>query len=167
MRHRSLSLVTALSALLAFSTQARAEDVISTRLMTLELANDIAMAAVQACRDTGYQVSVVVVDRSAIPQVVLRDVKASRFTTEIALKKANATILGGVSTGDFLSNRSDIADTMNQLDEVLVLRGALPIEAAGSLLGAVGVSGALGGDKDEACARKGLEAVAERLAFVE
>lgn len=166
LRHK-LSLYTTLSALLLTASPSYADDVITSRVMTLELANDIAMAAVQACRDTGYQVSVVVVDRSAVSQVVLRDVKASRFTTEIALKKANATILGGVGTGDFLTNRGDIADTMNHLDDVLVLRGGLPIEAAGSLLGAVGVSGALGGDKDEACARKGLDAVAERLAFIE
>ncbi len=146
---------------------APAQDVLTTRQMSLELANDIALAAVKACRDAGYQVSVVVVDRSAVPQVVLRDALATRFTTEIALKKANATVLSGVSTQAFLRNRADISTAMNHLDDVLVLRGALPIEAAGSLLGAVGVSGALGGDKDEACARRGLEAVAERLAFVE
>lgn len=164
---RHLALLPTLFAVLTATQTIQASDVIGARLMSLELANDIAMAAVKACRETGYQVSVVVVDRSGIPQVVLRDAKASRFTTEIALKKANASVLGGVSTHAFLQNRSDISATMNHLDEVLVLRGALPIEAAGSMLGAVGVSGALGGDKDEVCAQAGLDAVADRLAFVE
>jgi uncharacterized protein GlcG (DUF336 family) len=145
----------------------QAEDVIQARLMSLELANDIAMAAVQACRETGYQVSVVVVDRNGIDQVVVRDAKASRFTTEIARKKANATILSAVSTGEFLKNRADITQAMNHLDEILVLRGALPINAAGSLIGAVGVSGALGGDKDEACAQQAMDSVADRLAFAD
>lgn len=167
MRSKLTGLSLALLSTFGLIHTAQADDVISARLMSLELANDIAMEAVKACRELGYQVSVVVVDRSGIPQVVLRDAKASRFTTEIALKKANASILGGVSTHTFLQNRSDISATMNHVDEVLVLRGALPIEAAGSMLGAVGVSGALGGDKDEICAQKGLEAVAERLAFVE
>lgn len=163
---RHLSAVV-LSLLPVLPVVAHADDVLTTRQMSLELANDIAMAAVKACREAGYQVSVVVVDRSAVPQVVLRDALASRFTTEIALKKANAAVLGGVSTHDFLQNRRDISDTMNQLNDVLVLRGALPIQAAGSMLGAVGVSGALGGDKDEVCAQRGLDAVAERLAFVD
>lgn len=167
MSHRTLARAAALAAVFALGAPAHADDVVSSRLMTLELANDIATAAVKACRELGYQVSVVVVDRSAVPQVMLRDVKASRFNTELALKKANASVLGGVSTHDFLQNRSDITAVMNHLDDVLVLRGALPIQAAGSMLGAVGVSGALGGDKDEICARKGLEAVADRLAFIE
>ena len=50
---------------------------------------------------------------------------------------------------------------------VLVLAGALPIRAAGMLLGAVGVSGAPGGDKDEACARQALEGFQERLEFAD
>lgn len=146
---------------------ARADDVIDTRLMSLELAADIATAAVAACREMGYQVSAVVVDRGGIDQVVMRDVHASRFTTEIARRKANAVVLSAVSTAEFLRNRPEIIASMNQLDEVLVLQGSLPIRAAGALLGAVGVSGALGGDKDEACAAKALESVAERLAFVD
>jgi uncharacterized protein GlcG (DUF336 family) len=43
----------------------------------------------------------------------------------------------------------------------------VPIRAAGSLVGAVGVSGAPGGDKDEACALTGVEAVQERLEFAD
>lgn len=167
MRHTLRQLTAAAGCALSLTGTAQADDVVQARLMSLELANDIAMAAVQACRESGYQVSVVVVDRNGIDQVVLRDAKASRFTTEIARKKANATILSSVSTGEFLNNRTDITAAMNHLDEILVLRGALPINAAGSLIGAVGVSGALGGDKDEACAMKAMDSVADRLAFAE
>ena len=37
------------------------------------------------------------------------------------------------------------------------MAGAVPVRAAGALLGAVGVSGAPGGDLDEACAKQGLK----------
>jgi len=154
-------------ALLLGAGPAPAGDVVQARLMTLELAADIARGAVEACRASGYQVAAVVVDRSAVTQVVLRDLHATRFNTEIARKKANAVILGRVSSAEFLHNRSDIAAAMNQLQDVLVLKGALPINAAGQLLGAVGVSGAPGGERDEVCARQALEAVAERLEFME
>lgn len=144
-----------------------AADVVETRLMSLELAADIAKGAVAACREMGYQVSAVVVDRSAVAQVIMRDVHASRFNTELARKKANAVILSSASGTEFLRNRPEIIATMNQLDDVLVLQGGLPIRAAGAMIGAIGVSGALGGDKDEICAAKALEGVEERLAFID
>ena len=156
-----------LASLLAIVPAAEAADVMATRLMSMELARDIAVHAVEACREDGFQVSAVVVDRSGVVQAVLRDAYATRFNTEIATKKANAAVLGNVSTTEFLANRDDITAVMNHLDDVLVLKGALPIRAAGTLLGAVGVSGARGGEADEKCAGRALEAVAERLEFVD
>lgn len=64
---------------------------------------------------------------------------------------------------EFVENRQDIAATMNALDDVLVLKGAIPIRTAGSLLGAVGVNGAAGGEVGEACAQVAIDAVAEEL----
>lgn len=142
-------------------------DVVNTRLMTLSLAKDVAGKAVQACRDAGYQVSVVVVDRSGGLQVVLRDVYASRFTVELAQRKANTVVLSGTSSSRMRVDRADIRAELNESRDLLVLDGAVPIRAAGVLLGAVGVSGAPGGDKDEACARKAVEAVQERLDFID
>ncbi|MGB9129230.1 MAG: heme-binding protein [Thiobacillus sp.] len=51
------------------------------------------------------------------------------------------------------------------MNGLIVMDGALPIRAAGSLIGAVGVSGAPGGDKDRACAAAALKKVEERLEF--
>jgi uncharacterized protein GlcG (DUF336 family) len=146
---------------------AAAEDVIDVKLMTLELARDVATAAVDACRKDGYQVSVVVVDRSGRTQVVLRDVFANQYMTQLAQGKANAVILSGTSSGELRNNRADIADELNLLEDLLVLDGGLPIRVAGSVIGAVGVSGAPGGDKDAACAQRGIDAVQERLDFAD
>jgi len=144
-----------------------AGDVIDVKLMTLELARDIAQGAIDACRKDGYQVSVVVADRSGRTQVVMRDVFANQYMTQLALGKANAVILSSTSSGDLRINRADIADELNLLDDLLVLDGGLPIQVAGSLVGAVGVSGAPGGDKDAACAQRGIDAVQERLDFAD
>jgi uncharacterized protein GlcG (DUF336 family) len=146
---------------------ALAGDVINVKLMTLELARDIAQGAIDACREDGYQVSVVVADRSGRTQVVLRDVFANQYLTQLALGKANAVILSATSSAALRKNRADIADELNLLDDVLVLDGGLPIQVAGSLIGAVGVSGAPGGDKDAACAQRGIDAVQERLDFAD
>jgi uncharacterized protein GlcG (DUF336 family) len=42
-------------------------------------------------------------------------------------------------------------------------QGALPIKIGEEVIGAVGVSGAPGGDKDEACAKAGLDKIADQL----
>jgi uncharacterized protein GlcG (DUF336 family) len=144
-----------------------AEDVMTVRQMSLDLGAEIARKAVDACFEQGYQASAVVVDRAANVLVSMRHPNASKFTTEIATRKANTVILSSVSTGEFKKNRADIINEMNLLDDIMVLEGGLPIQAAGSLLGAVGVSGAPGGDKDAACAKKGIDAVQERLDFAE
>lgn len=45
------------------------------------------------------------------------------------------------------------------------MEGGLPIRAGGTLAGAVGVSGAPGGDLDAACAQKAVDSAANCLGF--
>lgn len=142
-----------------------AGDVVTYKQMSLELATEAAQLSVEACRKKGYQVSAVVVDRAGNLQVALRDVYASRFTTEIAQRKANAVILSGIDSGTFRKNREDIRQELNHIDGLIVMEGGLPITSGGSLLGAIGVSGAPGGNLDADCAKSALKALEERLIF--
>jgi len=41
----------------------------------------------------------------------------------------------------------------------------LPIKIGDDVIGAVGVSGAPGGDKDEVCAKAGIDKVADQLKY--
>ncbi len=140
-------------------------DMLPVKQISLELARDIAMGAVEACRKDGCNVSVVVLDRAGNVQVALRDTLAARHTLEIAERKAGMTIMSGIASGDFLAARGDIRPELNHIDGLIVMEGGLPIQAAGSLIGAVGVSGAPGGEKDAACATAALKKVEERLEF--
>lgn len=140
-----------------------AGDVVTGERIGMGLAADIAEEAVAACAGRGYAVTAVVVDPSGDPQVMMRATHAPRFTRQIATDKARAVILAGIDSGAFRANRGDIRQEMNHVDGVLVLDGAVPIESAGSTIGALGVSGAPGGDKDAACAREALDAFFERL----
>ena len=47
----------------------------------------------------------------------------------------------------------------------VILGGGVRVEAAGVTVGAVGVSGAPGGDADDACAKAGIAAVQDKLDF--
>lgn len=146
---------------------ARAGDAYSIKNIGLDLATDIAAAAVDECRKQGYQVSVVVVDRNGLLRVAMRDDLAPRFTLQISEEKANLAVMAGTSSGDFRKRRDDIRAEMNHLDDIIVMEGALEIVAGGARLGAIGVSGAPGGDIDEACAQKALDRHADRLEFLE
>lgn len=131
----------------------------------MDLARDLASEAVMACRQMGYQVSAVVVDRNGLLRAALRDDLAARFTLQIAEEKANAVVMSGISSADFRSQREDIRPEMNHVHGILMMEGGLEIVSGGYRLGAIGVSGAPGGDKDEDCARKALEKYQERLDF--
>ena len=142
-----------------------AADVISDKSIGMELARDIANEAVMACRKDGYHIAAVVVDRHAIMRAALRDDLASRFTLEIAERKANMTVMAWTDSGRFKKAREDIRQELNHIDGLIVMTGAVKIVAGGFNLGAIGVSGAPGGEKDEACAKKALEKLQERIEF--
>jgi len=163
-RSRIASLLTAL---LLGSSPAFAGDILTLKRLSPDLALEVVKLAVDACRAEGYQVTAVVVADDGAEMALMRDAGASRFTIQIAREKANAVILSGVASGLFRDNRRDIQQEMNHVEGILVLQGGLPIEAGGYQLGAIGVSGAPGGDRDEVCARKALEKVQERLEFAD
>jgi uncharacterized protein GlcG (DUF336 family) len=54
---------------------------------------------------------------------------------------------------------------LRNVPRFVAIGGGVMIEAHGSLLGAIGVSGAPGGEADEACALAGVRAIAESLEF--
>lgn len=156
---------TVIGAAIAAAALASAADVVQIERMDMGLAAEIAKRSVEACREQGYWVSAVVVDRSANVQVVMRDTYAARFTMQIAEQKANAVIMAGTDTGTFVASRSDIRNELNNIDGLIMMEGGLPVKSGDTLLGAVGISGAPGGDKDAACAAKALDSLKERLAF--
>ena len=149
----------------SLSAMAAQPDLLPVRQISMELARDIAMGAIEACRKDGYTDSAVVLDRAGNVQAALRDSLAARHTLEIAERKDGMSIMSGSDSGEFRAARGDIRPELNHIDGLIVMDGALPIRAAGSLIGAVGVSGAPGGEKDAACAASALKKVEERLEF--
>jgi len=149
------------------STDLFGTDVFTQKNIGLELANDIAKMSIDACRKDGFNVSVVVVDKHGNVRSVMRDDLAAKFTIEIAQRKANMVVMSGIASGAFKAARADIQQELNHIEGLIVMQGGLPILASGIVIGAVGVSGAPGGDKDEACAAVAIKAMTERLAFAD
>lgn len=142
-------------------------DVLTQKNIGLESANDIAKMSIDACRKNGFNVSAVVVDKHGNIRSVMRDDLAAKYTIEIAQRKANMVVMSGIASGAFRAARTDIQQELNHIEGLIVMQGGLPIRAGGVLIGAVGVSGAPGGDKDEDCAAVAIEKITERLEFAD
>jgi uncharacterized protein GlcG (DUF336 family) len=156
-------------ALLISPGQAVAQDAatFATRNLTVETALKAAQAALKKCRDSGWQVAVAVVDRSGVVQVVLRDRYAGPHTPRTAGGKAWTAASFRSNTGALidLTQPGKVQSGVRNLPHVVVLGGGMIIEGGGQMLGAIGVSGAPGGEADEACAKAGIAAIQESLEF--
>jgi len=161
-------LVSALAVALLLVAPVRAQDaLVAYNSLSPELALDLARAALAECRKRGYQASVAVTDRSGIPQVMLRDRFAGAHTVRTAIDKAWTAASFRTNTTDLVASTQPGMPQagLRQLPRVVSLGGGVIVEAKGSLVGAVGVSGGPGGDADDACAKAGIEAVRDKLDF--
>jgi uncharacterized protein GlcG (DUF336 family) len=163
---RNLLTVTAISCLLAAPAAAQ-EALVTYKSLSPELAQDLAKATLADCRKRGFQVTVAVVDRFGVTQVLLRDRFAGPHTVSTATGKAWTAASFRTSTTELaaISQPGMMQAGIRHLPGAVVIGGGLTVEAGGSLLGGVGVSGAPGGDADEACAKAGIEAVRDKLEF--
>jgi len=139
----------------------------SSKALTPETALKAAQAALAKCRADGYQVSVAVVDRSGLEQVVLRDRFAGAHSPETATNKAWTAVSFRTNTSDLvkLTQPGQPSSGIRNLPRVVAVGGGVKIEAGGSIVAGIGVSGAPGGDADEVCANAGVKAIADSLEF--
>lgn len=137
----------------------------TTKSLTPEFALKAAQAALAKCRADGFQVSVAVVDRSGITQVLLRDRFAGPHTTDFAVNKAWTAVSFKTSTTELekATRAGQPMSGIRNLPRFASVGGGMTIEGGGSLLGGIGVSGAPGGDADEACAKAGIKAISDDL----
>lgn len=138
-----------------------------TQSLTPETALAAAQAALALCRSQGYQVAVAVVDRAGLTQVLLRDRFAGAHTVDVASHKAWTAASFRTSTAG-LAHETQPGKPMSglrSLPRFLAAGGGLVIEGGGSVFGAIGVSGAPGGEADEACAQAGVKAIADVIEF--
>lgn len=153
--------------LLGLPLAASAASTYSLKLLTPETALKAAQAAMKKCRDSGFQVTVVIVDRMGVTQVLLRDRYAGPHTVDMARAKAYTAV-------SFRTDTTALAEAtqpgrpqsgVRHLPGVAAVGGGMMIEAGGALLGAIGVSGAPGGKEDDACASAGIAAIRDAIEF--
>jgi uncharacterized protein GlcG (DUF336 family) len=132
--------------------------------LSASIAMTIAQTAIESCHANGYAVSVTVVGRNGEVIVQVRGDNTPPHTMENSFRKAyTARTLRSPSGA--LAERVKAEPTLPfiHLTNVIAFQGALPIKVGDETIGAAGVSGAPGGEKDEACVKAGIDKVADQL----
>jgi uncharacterized protein GlcG (DUF336 family) len=132
--------------------------------LTTLMAITMAETAVQTCKQQGYNVSAHVVGRNGEILVAMRGDNTGPHTLENSMKKAVTARATRNPSGNFANAvKNNPGAGALRLANMVPAQGALPINVGGDTIGAIGVSGAPGGDKDEACAKAGIDKVANEL----
>jgi uncharacterized protein GlcG (DUF336 family) len=133
----------------------------------LTLALEAVQTAEATCHAKGYNVTALIVDYHGALIALLSGDGASYMTPDFAAYKA-ATVMKFRVASRVVSDRADhdpalVAELKADPKINAAHIGGLPIMAGGEMIGAIAVSGAPGGENDEACDKAGLGKIASRL----
>lgn len=157
------SAIAAVGLVAASIAPARAE-LVSQKVLSTPIALTIAQTAYDVCVQQGYRVSVTLVGAEGQVLVAIRGDGSNPHTFENSQRKAYTSRTFRVPSGEFAQRVKDNPTTSAvHLSGVIAAQGALPIKVGDTVIGGVGVSGAPGGDKDEVCAKAGIDKVADQL----
>jgi uncharacterized protein GlcG (DUF336 family) len=153
------------------ATGAQAQGLVTIQKLSAPLANELVGEAVASCARKGYMVTAVVVDLDGVRQALLRGNGAPIHTLDNAFYKAYSA--ASLTLARKEDSTKAVADRMSKnppstvpqtpLPNVTYAVGGVTIMAGGAPIGAIGVSGAPGGQFDEACAREALAKMQDRM----
>ncbi len=157
-----------ISSLLA--SPASAEALTARKPLSLSIAMEAAMEAVAACEKSGYRVTATIVDASGMIKAVAKGDLAPPHTLDSSRGKAYAAVSLGPNFSENTTS-AIVAKVVNgpafgplqHLAGVFLVAGGVVIKSGDEVIGAVGVGGAPGGDKDEVCAQAAVAKIADRL----
>jgi len=154
----------AVAGLAGVLTEPAVAQLLTQKSLSTGMAMTIAQTALETCTKQGYRVSVHVLGRNGEVLVALHGDDAPPHTMENSQRKAYTARTFRISSGEFAQRVKDNPTSgAVHLTGIVAAQGALPIKVGDEVIGAVGVSGAPGGEKDEACAKTGIDKVADQL----
>jgi len=148
-----------------------AQGVVNVPRLSAALANELVGETVAICAKQGYKVWAVVVNLDGVRQALLRGDGAPIHSQDNAYYKAYSA--ASLTLGRNEGSTKEVADRMAKnapssvpttpLPNVTYGVGGVAIRAGGNIIGAIGVSGAPGGQFDEACAREAMAKIESRM----
>jgi uncharacterized protein GlcG (DUF336 family) len=144
---------------------ATTQEVITEKALSLDMAHAIGQGAVEKCRADGHHVSVTVLDRDGLVKAAFRDDGSGPHTIVTSRRKAFTSVTFRQPSADWAKRvlTDPAVAGLKDTEGTIALGGGVPIKAGNEVIGAIGVSGAPGGEKDEACANAGIQKFADKL----
>ena len=162
MRRVSLAIFASATVLAAGPALAQAPQVEKNISMAMAMA--VMQGALDQCTKDGYKVSVVIVDKGGNVAGSIRGDGTGPHTMEFARMKAYTARTRNQTSLQTMKLLDDPANAfIRQIPNVVGVGGGVPIRVGSEVIGAVGVSGAPGGEKDEVCANAGIAKVETAL----
>ena len=161
----AISTLSSLAVMAALSASAAHAQVRTEKNFGLALANEAAMAAVDACVKSGYAVAAVVVDRAGQVKSVARGDNTGPHTVDTSRRKAYTSVTFRTESLKLMEawQKNPAAQNLIYVQDVIALGGGVPIRSGNEVIGAIGVGGAPGGHLDEQCAVAAIDKIKDRL----
>jgi uncharacterized protein GlcG (DUF336 family) len=164
MRHVRIALFASVSMFAVAPALAQAPQVQVEKNISMAMSQAIIQGVLEQCTKDGYKVSVTIVDKAGVVAAQLRGDGTSPHTMEFSRLKAYTARTRNQTSLQTMKMLEDPANSfIRQIPGVVGVGGGVPIRAGTEVIGAVGVSGAPGGEKDEVCANAGIAKVEAAL----
>ena len=134
--------------------------------ISLQQAIQVTKAAIAECSKDGSVISITVVDRDGEVRFAVKATSANPHNFELSRRKAFTARTFRSPSSAFITKTAPDKELFGQrmLNDVIPLGGGIPIMIGQDAIGAVGISGAKGGQvQEEACARAGIAAIQAQL----
>jgi uncharacterized protein GlcG (DUF336 family) len=139
-------------------------ELLARKDLSAAIAVTMAQTAMETCKTNGYAVSATIVGRTGEVIVQVRGDNTGPHTVENSFKKAYTSRTFRSPSGALAKRlKDDPLLPLIHLTNVVAAQGALPIKVGEDVIGAIGISGAPGGEKDEVCAQAAIDKVAGEL----
>ena len=163
-RHRLTPFIVLAAA--AFASPASAQGLLTTHRIPAALAAEAVAEAVAHCAAQGYAETAVLVDADGVTQAALRGDRVGAHSLDSAHDKAYTAATFKNDTLALVERSKTVpgfAALFTRLPHLILFGGGVAIKVGDEVVGAIGAAGAPGGNLDDACARAGLEKIADRL----
>ena len=149
--------------LLASAAACSPQGLVNQKALSDEAAFAIVHGALDKCHADGYRVSLTLLDRAGPVRIQVRGDDTGPHTLEHSRKKAYTALTFKRPSGETAKAWAAATTPPPAIEGTVAAQGGLPIRAGNEVIGAIGISGAPGGEKDEACAAAGIAKIADLL----
>ena len=153
-------------AALAVAGAAQAQAPAPAKGPSTDLSLEAAQVALATCKTNGYKVVVTVLDSAGVTRVVLAGDGAPAGGVAASAKKGAAVLMykkSSAAVDEASKTDADLAAKIKADTTIMARAGAQPLISGGEIIGAIGVGGAPGGDKDDVCALAAVAKIKDRL----